>query len=74
MIYSNEHQQYQLVGITSYRDTCMTDGLFTRVAPFIDLIMTVVKTPPPTSSSSSPRTTIPTLPSTTTPPDVLGKF
>jgi secreted trypsin-like serine protease len=71
MIYSNEHEQYEIVGITSYRDACMTEGLFTRIAPFIELIMAILKKPPPTPPLPP---TIPTLPPTTTSPDALGKL
>ena len=70
-VYSEEDQQYELVGITSYRDACVTDGLFTRIAPFIDWILTVLNTPPPTPP---PPPTIPPTVSTTTPPDSLGQW
>jgi hypothetical protein len=74
MVYSNENQQYELVGITSYRDECTSEGLFTRIEPYINLILTILNKPPPTPP---PEPTIPTLPpslSTTTPPEIIGKL
>ncbi|UJR12661.1 hypothetical protein I4U23_016835 [Adineta vaga] len=38
MIYSNKSEQYELVGITSYRNKCIAEGVFTRVAPFASWI------------------------------------
>ncbi|CAF3016792.1 unnamed protein product [Rotaria sp. Silwood2] len=48
MVYSNNNQQYELVGITSFRNACTTEGLFTRVAPFVNWILTILNNPPPT--------------------------
>ncbi|UJR11644.1 hypothetical protein I4U23_015825 [Adineta vaga] len=72
MVYSNESQQYELVGITSYRNKCTTTGLFTRVAPFADWIWGILENPPSTPASVP---TIPPRPQTspiTIPPEVLG--
>jgi hypothetical protein len=73
MVYSNENQQYELVGITSFRDVCTTEGLFTRVVPFINWILGILENPPPTPlplpTIPSPAPTIPT----TTTPEILGK-
>ncbi|CAF2085262.1 unnamed protein product [Rotaria magnacalcarata] len=66
MIYSNFSEQYELVGITSFRNICTSEGLFTRIAPFIDWILATLKSPQPT---------VPTFPTFTIPtpkPDVLG--
>jgi hypothetical protein len=74
MIYSNETQQYELVGITSFRDKCTTEGVFTRIAPYIDLILTILKKPPP---SPTPQPTFPTLSPTvsiTTSQETTGKL
>ncbi len=70
MIYSNDTKKYELVGITSFRNVCTTEGLFTRIAPFVDWILTTLENPPPipTSSTRMP-ITIPTPK-----PDVLGTF
>ncbi len=70
MIYSNDIQQYELVGITSFRDSCAIEGVYTRIAPFVKWILTTLENPPP----------LPTLPPIATityptpKPDVLGKF
>jgi len=71
MVYSNENQQYELVGITSYRDECTSEGLFTRIEPYINLILTILNKPPPTSP---PEPTLPPTLSTTTPPEIIGKL
>jgi secreted trypsin-like serine protease len=74
MIYSNDTQQYELVGITSFRNACTSEGLFTRTAPFYDWILTTLANPP------SPATIFPTFATIsigtvpTPKPDVLGKF
>jgi hypothetical protein len=41
-------QQYELVGVTSYRNVCTAEGLFTRIAPYVDWILTILGNPPPT--------------------------
>jgi secreted trypsin-like serine protease len=74
MLYSNQQQRYELVGITSYRDACMTEGLFTRIAPFIELILSILKRPPPTLPPSPTFPTFPPPIPTTTSPDALGKL
>ena len=61
MIYSNDSQQFQLVAVTSFRNVCTTEGLFTRVAPFSDWILTVLDNPP-----SMPAPTTTAIPLTTT--------
>ncbi|CAF1129781.1 unnamed protein product [Rotaria sordida] len=61
MVYSNDSQQYELVGITSFRDVCTTEGLFTRVAPFANWILTILNNPP-----STPRPITTTTQTTTT--------
>ena len=68
MIYSNDSQQYELIGITSFRNVCTNEGLFTRIVPFIDWILTTLEHPPPIFPTVSPVT----LP--TPKPDVLGKL
>ncbi|CAF3689343.1 unnamed protein product [Adineta steineri] len=68
MIFSEDIQQYKLVGITGFRNICATEGLFTRVAPFIDWIETSLNNPPPIQ-------TLPPIVTATVPtpgPDVLG--
>ena len=74
MIYSNEDQRYELVGITSVRSACTTEGLFTRIAPFLDWITEILENPPPTPPPfiTFP-TAAPTVPTTTT-PEILGKI
>jgi hypothetical protein len=71
MIYSNDSQQYELVGVTNFRNICTTEGLFTRVLPFTNWILRILNDPPPTP----PVLTLPTLATTvptTTPPEILG--
>jgi secreted trypsin-like serine protease len=70
VFYSNDTQQYELVGITSFRNVCTSEGLFTRTAPFSDWISRILENPPPLTTLST------RLPVTTpTPkPDVHGKF
>jgi secreted trypsin-like serine protease len=70
VVYSNDTQQYELVGITSFRNVCISEGLFTRTAPFFDWISRILENPPPLTTLST------RLPVTTpTPkPDVHGKF
>jgi hypothetical protein len=68
MIYSNVTEQYELVGVTNFRNICITEGLFTRVLPFAEWIWTVLDNPPPTPPIPTLATTIPT----TTPPEILG--
>jgi hypothetical protein len=73
MIYSNDIQQYELVGITSFRDSCAIEGVYTRIAPFVKWILTTLENPPPLPTLPP----IPTLAPITFPtpkPDVLGKF
>lgn len=70
MIYSNHSAQYELVGITSVRNSCTNAGIFTRVAPFINWISTTLANPPTIIPI------FPTFPTATVPtpkPDVLGK-
>ncbi|CAF1681663.1 unnamed protein product, partial [Adineta ricciae] len=72
MVYSNENQQYELVGIIGHRTKCTTEGLFTRVAPYAEWIWSILNNPPPTPV---PIPTIPTPAPTspvTIPPEVLG--
>jgi hypothetical protein len=54
MFYSNESRQYELVAVTSYRNACTTQGLFTRIEPFADWILHILDDPPQTPT---PRTT-----------------
>ncbi|CAF2120402.1 unnamed protein product [Rotaria magnacalcarata] len=61
MVYSNDSAQYELVAITSFRNACITEGLFTRVIPFVDWILNILKNPPAT-----PPTRTTTIQSTTT--------
>ncbi len=71
MIYSNNSQQYELVGIANFRNICTSEGLFTRVKPFASWIWTILNDPPPTP----PVPTLPIIPTTvptTTPPEILG--
>jgi hypothetical protein len=70
MIYSNNTQQYELVGITGFRNVCTSEGLFTRTAPFVVWILTTLENPPPAP-------TLPTIIPITIPtpkPDMLGTF
>ncbi|CAF2519552.1 unnamed protein product [Rotaria sp. Silwood2] len=69
MIYSGTSQQYELVGIGSFRNACATERLFTRIAPFIDWILEMLENLPATLS---PIPTFPPLSSTTTWPEILG--
>lgn len=74
MSFSYKRQQYKLVGITSYRDECKTEGIYTRIAPYINWILSIINKPPPTPP---PPPTFPTLPPTrltTMPPDVIGNL
>ncbi len=59
MIFSNVIQTYELVGVTSFRTACTSEGLFTRVAPFINWISAILANPPPTSppTTTTVRTT-----------------
>ncbi|CAF1122811.1 unnamed protein product [Rotaria sp. Silwood1] len=57
MVFSNDSQQYELVGITSFRNECTTEGLFTRVAPFVNWILTTLNNPPPTPPPITTTTT-----------------
>lgn len=72
MIYSEGNQQYELVGITSARLDCTDEGLFSRIAPFMNWITDTLAnppaTPPPLPTLPSTRPTVPT----TTTPEVLG--
>ncbi len=74
MVYSNETQQYELIGITSYRDACATEGLYTRIAPFIEMILAILKTPPPTPPLPPTMPTLPPTLPTTTPPEIIGQL
>ncbi len=58
--------------MTSYRDACTTEGLFTRIAPFTNLIMAILKKPPPTPTPPPTFPTFPSTVSTTLPPEILG--
>jgi hypothetical protein len=73
MIYSNDTQQYELVGITSFRNICTSEGLFTRTMPSFDWISNILDNPPPVSPVPTLRT-IPTMTTPTPKPDVLGKL
>lgn len=70
VIYSNDTQQYELVGITIFRNVCTTEGIFTRLIPFLNWIQTILNNPPtlPTTSTRKPTT------ATTTKPDILGTY
>ncbi|CAF1034976.1 unnamed protein product [Adineta ricciae] len=71
MIFSDITHEYELVGIASARNACTTEGLFTRIEPFLEWILDILDNPPPTP----PPITFPTvapLESTTTTPEVLG--
>jgi len=71
VIYSNDTQQYELVGITSFRNVCTSEGLFTRIASFADWILTILENPSP------PLPTTPSRIPITTPipqPDEIGMF
>ncbi|CAF4832682.1 unnamed protein product [Rotaria sp. Silwood1] len=73
MVYSNDSLQYELVGITNFRNACTTEGLFTRIAPFIDWILTTLKNPPTTVSPFPTFGTFPPITYRTPKPDVLGR-
>lgn len=62
MMYSNESSQYELVAITSFRNVCTTEGVFTRVEPFSDWILNILENPPATrpTITTTPRSTITT--------------
>ncbi|UJR14367.1 hypothetical protein I4U23_001363 [Adineta vaga] len=68
MIYSNENQRYELIGITSFRNACLTEGLYTRVLPYLNYIMDIVENPPTLPTVASPATIL----STTTTSEILG--
>lgn len=71
MVFSDITQEYELVGIASARNACTTEGLFTRIEPFLGWILDTMDNPPPTP----PSITFPTVApqgSTTTTPEVLG--
>ncbi|UJR24855.1 hypothetical protein I4U23_006224 [Adineta vaga] len=68
MIYSDSSHEYKLVGIISARNSCMTEGLFTRIAPFHDWILEIIENPPHTPSPVTFATAAPT----TTTPEILG--
>jgi hypothetical protein len=73
MVYSDDNQQYELVGITSFRNQCLNEGIYTRIYPFTDWILDVLKNPPPTV----PPFVFPTIPPVILPtpqPDVLGRL
>jgi hypothetical protein len=42
MVFSNDSEQYELVGVTGYRSACTTEGSFTRVTPFVSWILTIL--------------------------------
>ena len=71
MIYSNHTKQYELVAITSFRNACTSEGIFTRTMPYFDWISEVLK-----NSSSMAFTIFSSSPTTTliSEPDVLGEF
>ena len=48
MIFSDITQEYELVGIASARNACTTEGLFTRIEPFLEWILDILDSPPPT--------------------------
>lgn len=52
VIYSNDTQQYELVGITSFHNVCTSEGLFTRLAPFVDWVLKILAHPPLLSTIS----------------------
>lgn len=70
MIYSNQTKQYELVAITSFRNVCASEGIFTRTMPYFDWISEVLKNASTTASTifSSSSSTI-----LTPKPDTLGK-
>ncbi len=68
MIFSYDTQEYELVGVTSFRNACITEGLFTRVAPFINWILPILENPPSTPALFTLPSTVPT----TTKPEILG--
>jgi secreted trypsin-like serine protease len=73
MIHSNDSQPYELVGITSFRNACTTEGLFTRIEPFANWVLDIVENPP--AITLFPPLTNFTTPIPLTPkPDVLGKM
>ena len=71
MIFSDITQEYELVGIASARNACTTEGLFTRIEPFLEWILDILDSPPPTPLPITFPTIAP-LESTTTTPEVLG--
>ena len=74
MIYSDEKRRYELVGITGFRTACTTQGLFTRIVPFLAWIIDILENPPPTPPAIlTPPSLAPTVPTTTT-PEILGQF
>ncbi|CAF0979092.1 unnamed protein product [Rotaria sordida] len=72
MIRSSDNLQYELVAITSFRNSCAIEGLFTRTEPFNDWILTTLQNPPTTIQSFITFPTFPILTVPTPKPDVLG--
>lgn len=72
MVYSNATSQYELVGITSARNGCIAEGIYTRVEPFIEWLANTMANPPPTVPPFV-FPTIPTVTQVTPKPDVLGE-
>lgn len=71
MIYSNETFDYELVGLTGFRNECLTEGIFTRLYPFLHWINSTMMNPPPTNPPIN--ITFPPFATLPTPkPDVLG--
>ncbi|CAF1150060.1 unnamed protein product [Adineta ricciae] len=57
MTFDNSTLKFELVAVTSARNACTTEGLFTRVAPFYDWISSVLKNPPPILTTTTGTTT-----------------
>ena len=57
MTFDNSTLQFELVAVTSARNACTTEGLFTRVAPYNDWISSVLKNPPPILTTTTRATT-----------------
>lgn len=70
--FSNETFTYELVGLISFRNACLIEGIFTRIYPFIDWITDTMANPPSTRPPIV-FTVPPTAPLPTPKPDVLGK-
>ncbi|UJR23919.1 hypothetical protein I4U23_026891 [Adineta vaga] len=71
MIFNATIEQYELVGVTSFRNSCNPRGLYTRIASFIEWISETLENPPPIPTTPPFLAfTTPTLP--TPKPDVLG--